>query len=103
MRHSANLAIALALGLATWCYPQGENGVGPLNNLTGPYTLTAYAPGNCEYNGLKAEIPSLFQSKVAAYCPFTGNQSSICPNGTDAAFAGTLYPVCGGPISMYLC
>ena len=64
-----------------------------LNNLTSPYTLTAFAPFNQPYNGLKVNNLNLFQATVYQYCPFTGNQSSFCPNGTDMAFAGSLYPV----------
>ena len=93
MQAVTGLIAALALTPLALCYPGSGKHNAPLNNLTSPYSLTAYAPHNCEYNGLKAEIPSLFASQVASYCPFTGNQSSICPNGTDAAFAGTLYPV----------
>jgi hypothetical protein len=64
-----------------------------LNNLTGPYTLTAFAPFSPLFNGLKVNDLNLFQSMVYQYCPFTGNQSNLCPNGTDMAFGGSLYPV----------
>jgi hypothetical protein len=66
---------------------------GPFNNLSSIYTLTAYAPRNLLYNGLKVNDLGLFQATVFQYCPWTGNQSSFCPNGTDMAFVGTLTPV----------
>jgi hypothetical protein len=65
----------------------------PMNNLSNFYTLTAYAPWNYELNGLKVENFNLFQAKVGGYCPFTGDQASLCPNGTDMAFSSTLHPV----------
>jgi hypothetical protein len=52
-----------------------------LNNLTSPYTLTAYNPDDSLYNGLKVNNLAIFQAKTDGYCPFTGNQSSLCPNG----------------------
>lgn len=65
----------------------------PLNNLSSPYTLTAFHPGNSSLNGLKVNNLNLFQAAVYQYCPFIGNQSNLCPNGTDMAFASSLYPV----------
>jgi hypothetical protein len=52
-----------------------------LNNLTGPYTLTAYKPSDCVYNGGKVNNLNVFQEKVAQYCPFIGGESVNCPNG----------------------
>ena len=66
-----------------------------LNNLTSPYTVTAYVPWNCEYNGLKIENWNVFQPTVASYCPFLGTSlASSCPNGTDMVLVGSLYQVC---------
>jgi hypothetical protein len=68
-----------------------------MNNLTSPYTLTSYTTDgeHCIYNGLKVNNLNLFQAKVDQHCPFpfNGDQGSVCPNGTDMAFANTLYPV----------
>ncbi|KAF2431012.1 hypothetical protein EJ08DRAFT_207871 [Tothia fuscella] len=64
-----------------------------LNNLSSLYTLTAYTLNDCTHNGLKVNNLNLFQAKVGQYCPFTGNQSYFCPNGTDMAFGGTLTPI----------
>jgi hypothetical protein len=83
--------IGVALGSAipdTARYPSVE-----LNNLTGLSTLTAFAPWIPAYNGAKINNLNLFQAKVAQYCPFIGNEPGYCPNGTDMAFASTLYPV----------
>ncbi|KAF2663275.1 hypothetical protein BT63DRAFT_123540 [Microthyrium microscopicum] len=63
------------------------------NGLTEPYTITAYDPFNCHLNGGKINNFNLFQAKVGSYCPFTGNQSSTCPNGTDMVLAGSMYPI----------
>jgi len=52
-----------------------------LNNLTNPYTLAAYKPDDWLYNGLKVNNLGLFQATTSGYCPFTGSESSICPNG----------------------
>jgi hypothetical protein len=60
-----------------------------LNNLSSPYTLTAYAPGDPIHNGLKVNNLNLFQAKVAQYCP---SEVTVCPNGTDMVFSGPLYP-----------
>lgn len=66
-----------------------------LNNLSSPYTVTAYVPWNCDFNGLKIENWDLFVSTVASYCPFLGTgEASSCPNGTDMVLEGSLYPVC---------
>ncbi|KAF2104248.1 hypothetical protein NA57DRAFT_70464 [Rhizodiscina lignyota] len=65
------------------------------NTLSNQYTLTAYASHNTTLNGLKINwggALNLFQANVSTYCPFVGNQSSLCPNGTDTVFVGTLYP-----------
>lgn len=65
-----------------------------LNNLTSPFTVTAYAPDNTKYNGLKIENWNVFQAVVASYCPFLGtSQANLCPNGTDMVLQGSLYPV----------
>lgn len=56
-----------------------------LNNLTSPYTLTAYQPDSYQWNGQKIENVGLklqlFAANTTSYCPFTGNQSTSCPNG----------------------
>ncbi|EKG15528.1 hypothetical protein MPH_07268 [Macrophomina phaseolina MS6] len=63
--------------------------------LNGPYTLTAYAPGNVTLNGAKAQNGgNLFGPTVASYCPTV---VTSCPNGTDTAYAGTLYPLAEVP------
>lgn len=95
--------LALAIGLSNALPAEDSPTCGSpveLNNLTGRYTLTAYAPGNVVYHGLKVNNLNLFQEKVFQYCPFTGNQSSYCPNGTDMAFGGTLGPVSNQPSPM---
>jgi hypothetical protein len=69
----------------------GPSHMQALNNLTSPYTLTAYAPCNPVYNGLKVNNLNLFQAKVSQYCP--SKVVTVCPNGTDMVFAGSLYPV----------
>lgn len=66
--------------------------------LPATYTLTAikvddegcYDP---TYDGLKVENFELFQSQIGGYCPFTGAQASLCPNGTEMALSGTMHPV----------
>jgi len=89
------LAASLSLLQAISATPNGKHHHPPaLNNLTGPYTVTAYAPWNCEYNGLKVETWNLFESKVSSYCPFLGtSEANLCPNGTDMVLEGSLYPV----------
>jgi len=55
------------------------------------YTLTAYAPGNTELNGLRAELSGdlwLYQKRVISYCPLP----SGCPNGNHTAFGAGMYP-----------
>jgi hypothetical protein len=65
------------------------------NEGPGLHTLTAYAPNNTLYNGLKVEYGgnlNLFQSKTGSYCPGPPSVPN-CPNGTDTVFSGTFYPV----------
>jgi len=70
--------------------PRGQH----LNNLTSPFTVTAYVPHNSEYNGLKIENWNVFQDVVASYCPLLGtSQANLCPNGTDMVLEGSLFPV----------
>jgi len=76
-------------------HPQDPNIV--FNNLTSPYTLSVYAPGNTLYNGAKANDFYVFEVNVSSYCPFTGDQASQCPNGTQQAFFATLTPDCEVP------
>jgi hypothetical protein len=94
--------LALSLLPAALCYPPytptNTNGGSTLanstlNNLTSPYTLTAYIPWDCAFNGLKANNLNLFQATVAQYCPEINDSTAFCPNGTDTVFVGTLYPV----------
>lgn len=88
------LVAALSLLQAISATPTIPHKSKTLNNLTSPYTVTAYVPWNCEYNGLKIEDWDVFQSTVASYCPFLGTpQASDCPNGTDMVLIGSLYPV----------
>ncbi|KAF2797147.1 hypothetical protein K505DRAFT_415251 [Melanomma pulvis-pyrius CBS 109.77] len=64
------------------------------NEGPGLHTLTAYAPNNTKYNGLKVEYGgylNLFQEKTGQYCPGPPLVPN-CPNGTDTVFAGTFYP-----------
>lgn len=71
--------------------PQGGPALQALSNF---YSLTAYAPGNEVYDGLKVNNLALFQPKVSQYCPtFVQESSSGCPNGTDMAFSSNLVPV----------
>jgi hypothetical protein len=77
-----------AIGYAGVAHPKGETSA--MNNLTSPYTLTAYLPCNPVYNGLKVNNLNLFQENVSQYCP---EVVSICPNGTDTVFASSMYPV----------
>jgi len=63
-----------------------------MNNLTSPYTLTAYLQCNPVYNSLKVNDLNVFQANVTQYCP--SEIVTACPNGTDMVFAGSLYPVC---------
>ncbi|KIW04955.1 hypothetical protein, variant [Verruconis gallopava] len=70
--------------------------------LPSVYTITAVKldERDCDervYNGLKVESFNLFMAKVASYCPFTGDQASLCPNGTDMALTGTLEPLAEVP------
>jgi hypothetical protein len=65
------------------------------NEGPGLHTLTAYAPNNTLYDGLKVEYSgnlNLFQARTGSYCPGPPNVPN-CPNGTDTVFAGTFYPV----------
>ncbi|KAF2120266.1 hypothetical protein BDV96DRAFT_642109 [Lophiotrema nucula] len=67
----------------------------------GLHTLTAYAPENNIYNGLKVEYKSslnVFQEKTSSICPIAPAE---CPNGTDTVFLGVFNPsseVPGGQI-----
>ena len=61
----------------------------------GLHTLTAYAPENAKYDGLKVEYGgylNLFQEKTGQYCPGPPTVPN-CPNGTDTVFANTFLPV----------
>jgi len=62
----------------------------PSATLTSPYTLTAFAPTNQTFNGLKVNNLNLFQEKVGQYCP--SPPVTVCPNGTDQVWFGTLTP-----------
>ena len=86
-----SLALSAALATLALSYPHAvrQDG-GP-----GLYTLTAYAPDNAQYNGLKVQYGgnlNLFQEKTGSYCP-DPPLAQFCPNGTDTVFAGTFYPV----------
>jgi hypothetical protein len=80
----------LLLGIGHEAAAQAQN-VPVLNNLSSPYTLTAYAPCSRIHNGLKVNNWNIFQSMVSQYCP--SDIVSPCPNGTDMVLAGSLYPV----------
>lgn len=65
----------------------------PLQNLTSPYTLTAYKPSDPRLHGMKVQYIgalALGAVRTGSYCPTV---VTVCPNGTDTAFAGTLYPL----------
>jgi len=86
--------VTLALLPITQSYPQPDI-VSRQNEGPGLHTLTAYAPNNTLYNGLKVEYGgnlNLFQSKTGSYCPGPPSVPN-CPNGTDTVFSGTFYPV----------
>ncbi|KAL1632430.1 hypothetical protein SLS56_003672 [Neofusicoccum ribis] len=81
---------ALSLLPATLASPTNSVVSARQSALDYPYTLTAYAPDNSTLNGAKAQDGgSLFQAKVGSYCPTI---VSSCPNGTETAYVGTLYP-----------
>jgi len=61
---------------------------GPLQTQPSPYTLTAYKPGNKKYNGLRVNNLQLFKATVSQYCP--SPPVTVCPNGTQMAWAGTM-------------
>jgi hypothetical protein len=89
------IAAALLAAVHTTPLSQNEDNYPALNNLTSPYTLTAYNPFDCDYNGALINDFNVFQTTVSSYCPFSGDQANLCPNGTQQAFFGTLTPVCG--------
>jgi hypothetical protein len=87
-------AIVMALPEPLAGRPQGRYIArnAPLNSLTSPYTLSVYVPWNPSFNGAKANDFNVFEVTVASYCPLTGDQASLCPNGTQQAFVGTFTP-----------
>jgi len=68
----------------TWSSPT-SNSNPELNNLTSPYTLTIYQPGDCTWNGQKVENVGLMLQPHAvnatSYCELTGSNAVLCPNG----------------------
>lgn len=83
--------LAALVATAAMALPQGSTNDRPVQ-----YTLTAHSPSVECLNGLKVNwggALNLFQAEVSSYCPFTGDQASYCPNGTETVFVGTLYPV----------
>lgn len=83
--------LAAIRGVTARPAPQGGPALQALPNI---YSLTAYAPGNKVYDGLKVENLVLFQSHVSQYCPtIVQDSASGCPNGTDMAFVSNLTPV----------
>jgi hypothetical protein len=88
MQPTLSALLSLAIGYGAVAQPKGETST--MNNLTSPYTLTAYLPCNPIYNGLKVNNLNLFQENVSQYCP---EVVAICPNGTDTVFASSMYPV----------
>jgi hypothetical protein len=89
-----SLLVALALVPLALSLPQFHI-LARQNEGPGLHTLTAYAPNNTLYDGLKVEYSgnlNLFQAETGSYCPGPPNVPN-CPNGTDTVFAGTFYPV----------
>jgi len=89
-----SLLATLALLSLAQSYPQPDI-ISRQNEGPGLHTLTAYAPDNTFYSGLKVEYGgnlNLFQSKTGSYCPGPPSVPN-CPNGTDTVFSGTFYPV----------
>jgi hypothetical protein len=93
MKHNLMLSTLLWVAVVHGAAAQanGPYDVPALNNLSSPYTLTAYAPCSQVHDGLKVNNWNLFQSTVSQYCP--SGIVSPCPNGTDMVLAGSLYPV----------
>ncbi|KAJ9630455.1 hypothetical protein H2203_000976 [Taxawa tesnikishii (nom. ined.)] len=66
------------------------------NTLPSQYTITAYKKDDATINGLKVQGGGAFiigQANVSSYCPSVVQESGGCPNGTQTALAGSLYPL----------